>query len=331
MKKVSPTRKITSGKIIYQIAFVPNPSYRGGRLNLFSGDLQARIRRQNVPESRVAYFDDRLSRTEEINVDYGVRSLSFRLMTAGRDTITYCKEFRNFGFCVEYPAQLPIGGPPPDLQPADETAVIAGLRCRKAEYQGSRHVLVWYTEEFEIAKPTFAMLQLEGVPGLILQTRDIAGSDKVDAVQQVTITELCFEAPPPEIFSVPAKYRRFDTIDDARAEDRKILNAKSDEELRLRPLEVDELDMFVGEWLFETPEDRIQVEIVRSGENEFQFRTRVLSAPADAVGRITDEKAYMKGRLLMVEDPPNYRLYKLAADHQSLITIDNELFTFTRR
>ena len=328
---MSAAQKITSGKIVYRITFVPNPSYRGGRSDLFSDELHARIRRQNTPEWRVVYFDGSHSRTEEINVDYGVRSPSFQLRSAGHDTITYCKEFPHFNFCIEYPIQLAPGGPPPYLAPTEETATIAGVICRKGKYQGPRHALVWYAEDLDVEDPTGAVLQLEGVPGLILQTEDIAASDTVDAVRRVTVTELSFEPPPPEIFSAPASYRKFDSIDDARAEDRRMLDAKSADELQRHPLGDNEREMFIGEWLFDTPTDKILVVIAPAGEDEFRFSTTVLTAPAGAAGRVSEEKALMKGRLLMVEEPPNYRLYKLADDGQKLILIGNELFTFSRR
>jgi hypothetical protein len=319
------------GKIVYRTTFVPNPSYRGDRSNLFSDDLHARIRRRNVPETRVVYFDGDHSRSEEINVDYGVRSPSFQLRTAGRDAITYCKEFRNFGFCVEHPVQLPVGGPPPDLTSTDETVTIVGLHARKGKYQGPLQLFVWYAEEVEVEDPTGAVLQLEGVPGLILQTESVAGSDRIDTLKRVTVIELSFEPPPPEIFSVPSNYLKFDDIDEARVEDRRMLDVKSSEELRLRPLAVDERDMFVGEWLLELPEDRLLLQIARTGENEFLFRTSVLSAPADLAGLVSDEKACMKGRLLLVEEPPNYRLYKLTDSGRRLTQVDNDLFTFSRR
>lgn len=323
-------REATAGRIRYQIGFVANPGYRGGHADLFSDELRAKIRRQNVPESRVVYFDGRRARTEEINVDYGVRSRSFELRVAGRAAITYCKEFPYFGFCVEHPIRLPPGGPPPHLAPTGETATIAGLRCHKAEYQGDRHQLVWYTDEVAVNDPTGAVLRLEGVPGLILQTEEIPVSESTDAVERVTVVELAFDAPPPGIFSVPANYRRFVGIDAARAEDRQMLDAKSAEELQRHPLGVDEREMFAGKWLFDTPKDKILVEIARAGDNELRFRSTVLTAPAAAAGRVCDEKASMKGRLLMVEDPPNYRLYKSGAGGRSLILVGNELFTFTR-
>src|SRR5262249_14731285 len=188
-------------------------------------------------------FDGHRARVEEINSDYGVRSRSFELRVAGSDTITYCKEVPYFGFCIEHPILLPPGGPPPHLAPTHEMTTIAGLRCRKAEYQGDRHLFVWYTDEIVVNDPTGAVLRLEGVPGLILQSEEIPVSDAADAVKRVTVVELTFDAPPPELFAVPANYRQFVDIDAARAEDRRILDAKSAEELRRHPLGVDEHEL----------------------------------------------------------------------------------------
>lgn len=324
-------RHANTGRIRYQISFIANPGYRGGPADLFSDELRAEIRRHNVPESRVVYFDGRRARAEEINVDYGVRSPSFELRVAGNDTITYCKEFPHFGFCIEHPILLRPGGPPPHLAPTSEMATIAGLPCRKAEYQGDRHLFVWYTDEVAVNDPTGAVLRLEGVPGLILQTEEIPASETYDAVERVTVAELEFDAPPPEIFSMPADYLRFAGIDAARAEDRRILDAESAKELgQSHPLGIHEREMFVGKWLLGMPKDKILVEIAREGDNEFQFQTTVLTAPADAAARVCDEKASMKGRLLMVEEPPNYRLYKLSDEGRRLILIGNEMFAFTR-
>jgi len=325
-----PPRQITAGRISYQIGFVANPNYQGGHTDLFSDELLAEIRRRNVPESRVVYFDGSRARTEEFNADYNVRSLSFELRFAGSDRITYCKEFPHFGFCLEHPILLPPGGPPPYLAPSGEMATICGLRCHKAEYQGHQHLFVWYTDEVAVNDPTGAVFRLEGVLGLILQTEEIPISDNTDVIKQVTVVELASDAPPPGLFSVPANYRRFGGIDSVRAEDRRILYAESAKELESNPLSVSEREMFVGKWLFDTPKDEIIVEIDRAGDNQFRFRTTVVTASADAAGRVSNEKACMKGRLLLVEEPPNYRLYKLEDEGRRLILVGNALFTFTR-
>lgn len=327
---MSPPRQIAAGSIQYEIGFASNPDYRGGQIDLFSDELRAEIRRRNVPEARVVYFDGQHSRTEEINSDYGVRSNSFELRVAGREMVSYCKEFPFFDFCIEHPVLLPPGGPPPDLAPTDEVTTIAGLGCRKAEYHGDRHLFVWYSDEVTADDPTGAVLQLEGVPGLVLQTEEIPGSDAIETIQRVTVTDLSFAAPSPELFTVPDSYRHFHDIDAVRAEDRRILKMKSAEELQRNPLRNDEQTMFVGRWLLRRPKDQILVEVIPAGDEKFWFRTTVLTAPSGAAGRVSEEQATMVGRTLMVEDPPNYRLYRMEDEGHRLVLAGNDLFSFRR-
>lgn len=320
-------RLITAGRIRYRTSFVANPAYRGGdRVGIYSRELHAKIQRRNVPESIVVYFNGERSRTEETNVDYGVRSRSFKLKKAGSDIVTYCKEFPYFGFCVEYQESIPPGGPPPTLTPTGETEIIAGLQCRKAEYEGGPNLFVWYSDEISVNDPTGAVLTLEEVPGLIAQTEEIATSETIDSVKRTTLVEMdCDSPPPPELFSVPAHYRAFAGIDAARAENRRLL----EEDLAQDSVD-DELVKFDGNWLFDTPHDKVMLEIIRTGANEFRFRRTVLTAPQDAAGRVTEEQASLRGRTLIVEEPPNYRLYKLSDAGQKLSLIGNELFKFTR-
>lgn len=315
-----PSRRETAGTVVYRTTSVPNPAYRPRERGLFSDELLARIRRANVPERRVVSFDGTRSRSEETNVDYGVRSVSFELRSVDRGTVTYCKALRYFRFCVAHPIELAGGGPPPHLAPLDETATIAGLRCRKAEYVGPRRLYVWYSEELDVTDPTGAVLRLEGVPGLILQTEEIAQSDRIDVVLRITVEELSFAPPPPDVFAQPANFRTVDSIDIARAEDRRLLDGNANDDALAR-------GKFLGEWLLETPHDTIRVEITP----QFQFRTTILTATADVAGRTSEEQAALKGKVLVVHDPPNDRHYELSNDGRILKQIDNPVFTFTRR
>jgi hypothetical protein len=323
--------RATAGRLCYQHAYVANPAFDGRAAGLFSEEMTAKIRDYNTPARQVVYFDGRHSRIDEINTDYGVRSPSFQLRSVGDDKITYGKDLANLSFCVEHAAERPVGGPPPVFAPTGETVMITGLLCHKAEYQGGRHLLVWYTNGVHIEDPTGAVLALEGVPGLILQTEQVPRSDREDTVERITVTALSFEAPPPEIFSVPAGYRRFDSVDAARAEDRRIADAKAIDELRRHPLSAAEHDMFVGEWLLDTSKDKVLVEVTRLADDEFLVRTTVLTAPHGMVDRIRHQQASLKGRLLMVEDPPNYNMYRTEGGGRYLILVGNELFTFVRQ
>jgi hypothetical protein len=314
-----PVRKATAGTIVYRTIFVPNPAYRPRERGLFSDEFLAEIRRANVAERRVVYFDGTRSRSEETNVDYGVRSLGFELRSADRDTVTTCKALRHFRFCVARPIGRPVTGRPPSFAPLDESATIAGLRCRKAEYIGQQRMHVWFSEDIDVEDPTGAVLHLEGVPGLILQTEEIADSDRIDAVRRITVAELSFAPPPPQLFAQPADYRTVDSLEVARAEDRRLLDANANGDTLA-------LEKFTGEWLLETPHDSLRVEITP----ELRFRTTVLTAPSDAAGRTSEQQASLKGKVLVVEEPPNDRHYALSDDGRKLTQIGHALFTFTR-
>jgi hypothetical protein len=169
-------------------------------------------------EPRTVHFDGTHSRVEQTDDDFGVRSLSIELRTADRDTVTYCKALYVLRFCVEVQADHPVREQRPLFEPLRETAVIAGLPCRKGKYIDWRQLSVWYSEEIRVEDPTGAVLQLEGVPGLILQTED--------EDERVTVEKVSFDAPPAELFAVPPDYRRVEDIDVARAEDRRLVEAR---------------------------------------------------------------------------------------------------------
>ena len=310
------TRRETAGTIVYRTTFVRNPSYAPQGRDLFSDDFLWEIRRANVPEWRTVHFDGTHSRTEETNGDYNVRSDAIELRTAGSETVTYCKTLRFVRFCVERPIPRPDGGPPAHFEPLGEMATIAGMRCRTGQSLGARRLHVWYAEDLEILDPTGAVLQLEGVPGTILQTEEIADSNRVDAVRRVAVAELSFIPPSPSLFARPEDYRFVGHVGVALAEDRRMLDAQ-----RGGP------EPFVGTWELERPRDRIVMEI----SGDLRVRTTVVTAPADTAGRIRDEQAAVRGNLFVVDDPPNGRAYALSDDGQTLTRADNDVFTFRRR
>ena len=105
----------------------------------------------------MVHFDGRRSRSEETNVDYGVRSPGFELRSGDRDTVTACRSAcRSFRFCVERPVERPSSGRPPGFTPLGGTATIAGLRCSKAVVAGPRRLQVWFCEDLDVDDPTGA-------------------------------------------------------------------------------------------------------------------------------------------------------------------------------
>jgi hypothetical protein len=326
--RLTAPRRLAAGRIVYAIDFVPNPAYKAVREDVFSDELHRKVMRHNVPERREVHFDGRRARIEEVNCDYGFKSPAMKLLDAVSHTVVDCKQLRHVAFCVEYPMERPAPRDrPASLTLLDETEVIAGLRARRGNWQGDRGPLaVWFTDELQLEDPTGAVRHLEGVPGLLLKEQPREAASTIDLLERVTVVELSREAPSPDLFSPPAGYRRFASLDAARAEDRRLLEAAAAEELGHRPLTEDEKRMFMGRWGLESPANELHVEIAPGPDGALRFTTTYSRAPR----RPTEERAAMKGRLLLVEEPPNYRLYRMADGGRTMVEVDNEVFTFRR-
>jgi hypothetical protein len=273
--------------------------------------------RDNVPERRTVYFDGTRSRAEEINFDYGVKSPAIRLREAGRATL-YCKEFPHVHFCVEHPDLASATGPSPILQLTDEQATVAGFPCRKAIYNNLTQKLeVYFTDKVHVEDATGAVRRIDGVPGLIVQWQVIE-DPRSDVVERVTVVETSFARPPATLFAPPAGFRKMASVDEARAEERRLLDAEAAQ----HPAPAEERARFVGRWDLATAPDDLHVEILPDGD-AYVFRTT-------DKGTTSDERATMKGHSLLVEAPPNFRLYRLSDDHDQLVLVGSEAFRFHR-
>lgn len=317
---MSQITQSTAGKIVYQTQMVPNPSYGGGGGGepRYSEKLRALILRDNVPERRTVYFDGTRSRAEEINFDYGVKSPAIRLRETGRGATLYCKEFSHVHFCVEQPDRVSPTGPSPILQLTDEQATVAGFPCRKAIYNNLTQKLeVYFTEKVHVEDATGAVYRIDGVPGLIVQWQAIE-DPRPEVVARVTVVETSFARPPAALFAPPAGFRKMASVDEARAEERRLLDAEAAQ----HPATAEERARFVGRWDLATAPDDLHVEIVPDGDS-YLFRTT-------HDGHTSDERATMKGQALLVEDPPNVRLYRLSDDRDQLFLVGSEAFRFHR-
>jgi len=316
---MSQVTQSTAGKIVYRTEMVPNPSYRGGGgAPRYSEQLGALILRDNVSERRTVYFDGTRSRAEEINFDYGVKSPAIRLRETGSGATLYCKEFPHVHFCVEHPDLASATGPSPILQLTDEQATVGGFPCRKAIYNNLTQKLeVYFTEKLHAEDPTGAVYRIDGVPGLIVQWQAV-GDPRSDVIERVTVAETSFTRPAATLFAPPAGFRKMASVDEARAEERRLLDAEAAQ----HPATAEERARFVGRWDLATAPDDLHVEIVPDGDSYLLRTTHD--------GNTSDERATMKGRALLVEAPPNFRLYRLSDDGDQLVLVGSEAFRFHR-
>ena len=316
---MSQVTQSTAGKIVYQTQMVPNPSYGGGGGKpRYSEKLRALMLRDNVPERRTVYFDGTRSRAEEINFDYGVKGPAIRLRESGRGATLYCKEFPHVHFCVEHPDLASPTGPSPILQLTDEKATVGDFSCRKAIYNNlSQKLEVYFTEKVHVEDATGAVYRIDGVPGLIVQWKAIEAPGS-DVVERVTVVETSFARPPATLFAPPAGFRKLASVDEARAEERRLLDAEAAQ----HPATAEERARFVGRWDLATAPDDLHVEIVPDGDSYLLRTTHD--------GNTSDERATMKGGALLVEAQPNFRLYRVSDDRDQLVLVGSEAFRFHR-
>jgi len=316
---MSQVTQSTAGKIVYQTQMVPNPSYGGGGGKpRYSEKLRALMLRDNVPERRTVYFDGTRSRAEEINFDYGVKGPAIRLRESGRGATLYCKEFPHVHFCVEHPDLASPTGPSPILQLTDEKATVGDFSCRKAIYNNlSQKLEVYFTEKVHVEDATGAVYRIDGVPGLIVQWKAIEAPGS-DVVERVTVVETSFARPPATLFAPPAGFRKMASVDEARAEERRLLDAEAAQ----HPATAEERARFVGRWDLATAPDDLHVEIVPDGDSYLLRTTHD--------GNTSDERATMKGGALLVEAQPNFRLYRVSDDRDQLVLVGSEAFRFHR-
>jgi hypothetical protein len=317
--QMSQVTQASAGKIVYRAEMVTNPSYGGGGAPRYSEQLRALILRDNVPERRTVYFDGKRSRAEEINFDYGVKSPAIRLREAGRATTLYCKELPHVHFCVEHPDLASIAeGPSPILQLTDEQATVADFPCRRAIYNNLTQKLeLYFTEKVQLEDATRAVYRIDGVPGLIVRWQAIE-DPRPDVIERVTVVETSFARPLATLFAPPPGFRMMASVDEARAEERRLLDAEAAQ----HPATAEERARFVGRWRLATAPDDLQVEIVPDGDSYLLRTTHD--------GSTSDERATMKGRALQVDDPPNFRLYRLSDDSNQLFLVGSEAFRFQR-
>ena len=174
-----------------------------------------------------------------------------------------------------------------------------------------RRLSIAYTDELTVDDPTGAVEQLAGVPGLVMAWEELPRPGARWWLR-VVITALSPTAPDPAQFALPEGYRRFASVDQARAEDRRLLEA----ELAIAPPST---AGFAGRWRWDGGD--AELDIAPSGTG-YLLRT---IAPSGT----RDERATPSGRSLLVEEPPNFRLYQLD-DRGCLVLSDDDRFRFHR-
>src|SRR5439155_9860980 len=93
--------------------------------------------------------------------------------------------------------------------------------------------------------PTGAIDRIDGVSGFVLEQRSVASAPGAHHARRVTVTHVTFAAPAPELFARPAGFRWFDSLDAARADDRRL---GAQEAAAAPPLSAEDRKHYLGRW-----------------------------------------------------------------------------------
>jgi len=303
----------------------------------YSREFYQQILRYNIPEKRIVYFDGQQSRTDEINVDYNCRSLSMVFKKASDDTYQYCKVFPFFNFVIKLKKTplIPTRYQQPSIKLMEEYKNILGYRCQKAIVQDEHLTYqVYFTKEVTLKDPTQAVIQHEGIPGVILEQEEIPIAKTVAFYRRYTVKRLEAQRLAPNIFAVPQGYQKLANIDEARKKDRQMLQEAKQLELKQKPLSKVEQTQFLGSWLLQVGGDSFLVYVAPFNTSQdkdlLRFYSYHLTNPDTATRRVSIKEAHLVGRQLMVEESPNYSLYNYNAAKNTIELAGNTLFTYER-
>jgi len=328
---------IKQGRIGYDISIIipdDTPEIRG-----YSNELWRKILRYNIPETKEVIFDGKNSATRSTDTDFGYKSKTYILRKDGSNRYRYFKEMPYFSLYIYIIEQMPSSDEyfPSRVELLDEYLEIHGFKCRKAKVETASAIyIIYFTDAFKVSDRTGAVLQHEGVNGFILMQDEIPFAKETYYYLRHTVRTIDFDTPiDMSVFNIPAGFRHFANTDQVRKANREFMEEDSQNEWKLNPLTEAQKNIFTGNWALDSRNDKIEVNVKYSGsaqhwENKYSFTTKTYTVNNSSDHNTTVEDALLWKNHLLVEDPPNYRLYSCNDQDDSMRLEGNDIFIFRR-
>lgn len=327
---------MTSGKIIYDIEVVLSED--ADTPAEYSRELYQKILTSNSPSSRTVYFDGKSSTTQEVNSVYGFTGPTTTIRKADSDRYTYCKEFPQLSFYLEFEDEVKANGEfvPVQVSYSGKEKRILGFRCKEATLTDANSIFkIWYTDEITVRDSTHAILHHDKIPGIILEQTELPSSGPTYFYRHYTATSFSSDPLPNGIFEVPPGYQQVKSIDEARAKNKSLMEQYATEELANSPLNEDEKKMFLGAWLITSEADSLLLHIVESdqhsmGMNNYAVLLYYLNSPERPLQAASIQEARLMGRKLLVDTPPNIDLYAFDSVSKTITLERNPIFKYRK-
>ncbi|MBN2436644.1 MAG: hypothetical protein JXK07_15400 [Spirochaetes bacterium] len=207
--------QINSGIITYTISVnIPDSSqyHNSKEKELYMKNIES-----NISPLRTIFFNGKKSKTEEINTDYGYKSLVTTIKDCSKNEYQYCKVFPNRNFCLKIKEEMSSSSEyfPPRVIFLNEYKKIMGYKCQKVLIEEASVLYhIWFTEEITVNDPTYAVLQHESIKGFVMEQETVFNTKKHYYNVKYTVSYLKSCELKQDIFNTPEGYEFYSSFEE---------------------------------------------------------------------------------------------------------------------
>ena len=257
-------KTISEGVLEYETTLHPVELKTGEIWNdRYSIPMTMQFAQNNIPSKTSVYFSEGKSRVECENADLGWKGWTAQISDPDHQAGWLCKKLQFLKICVPYDWQEPITTSEeqelPEIALSEEHRPILGYNCRKANYQlGNRRWEIWFSEDLDIVGNPRGIIRKEGIQGTIFSIKEFPRKGQF-YTEETNVKKIRITAQRSETFVPPLDCRRFNTIEEAMVENRRLLAGTF-------AARSEKVASFDGIWKIKSHSDEIYLEVVITGK-----------------------------------------------------------------
>ncbi len=296
------------GKITYSFEYVQQR--KGAKIS----PLYLKLSQLNLPVDRTVCFDGNQSCLRETTNEFGISIQTIQIRNKdNKDTFRYAEVSPHFSVWVELQESRSVNKTKEIsiVTFSKKEKTILGYRCKKATIEEEHSTFtVWYTTELTINDPTGAVLQLDSIPGVILEMDEALGGKKAVLLKRTRVTSIDLDVNEPTAFDLPKDALQVKSIEEVAAKNRQNLLRLMEKGQQDHPLSEEEKAAFEGTWVLSYKGDRIELKISKSANDyTIQETMKTRYEPEET----QSYKAVFYGETLFVDLAPTFLRYRLTS------------------
>lgn len=285
------------------------------------------LRNQHKEKDKIIFFDGHQSLTKEENNDDGFWSNT----TMIRDTsswILYLESLQYVHFWGRYKEAIPAYEERPPAATVTFTKKrkqILSYTCEQVILESwSEKLVCWFTKELQIKEPIKALIQLDSIPGTILEMEEYwVGLNCWQYVKTTQVKSLEQVKVPYNFFEVPKDILKMDSEEAMALNFKRMVEASKKD----KPLSAEERNKFLGTWALVMDNYGLQLEIKEVGNNSYEVIETDIEN--NLLTLTKNGKAAFYGSFFVRYDSHFFVRYKLTSDGK-LQEEKNPFYTFSK-